>query len=118
MITLYEYPKCTTCRKGRKFLEENDVSFQAHDMVKEPPSKEKLREIISKSDNDIDDFFNKRGKKFKELELTDRLPSMTDDEKIDMLSSDGMLIRRPLAYDGEQVLLGFREDVWLKAFAG
>ncbi|WP_017547917.1 arsenate reductase family protein [Salinicoccus carnicancri] len=118
MITLYEYPKCTTCRKGRKFLEENDVDFQAHDMVQAPPSKEKLKEIISKSGNDIDDFFNKRGKKFKELELRDRLPSMSDDEKVDMLSSDGMLIRRPLAYDGEQVLLGFREDVWQKAFTG
>src|SRR5699024_9725664 len=117
-ITLYEYPKCTTCRKGRKSLEENDVSFQAHDMVKEPTAKEKIREIISKSDTDMDDSFTTRGKELKALAPKDRLPSKTEDANIDMPSSDGMLIRGPLAYDGEQVLLGFREDVWLKAFAG
>lgn len=118
MITLYEYPKCTTCRKGRKFLEENDVEFQAHDMVKVPPSEETLREIISKSDREIDDFFNKRGKKFKEMDLKNRLSAMSDEEKIETLSGDGMLIRRPLAYDGRQVLLGFKADDWQKAFIG
>lgn len=118
MITLYEYPKCTTCRKGRKFLEENAVDFQAHDMVKQPPSKETLEEIISKSDKDVDDFFNKRGKKFKELELKDRLETMTSDEKIELLTSDGMLIKRPLAYDGSQVILGFKEKDYEKAFLG
>lgn len=118
MITLYEYPKCTTCRKGRKFLEENGVAFQVQDMVSVPPSKETLKEIISKSDRDVDDFFNRRGKKFKELELKERLDSMSLDEKIEVLESDGMLIKRPLAYDGKQVVLGFKEDAYKRAFLG
>lgn len=118
MITLYEYPKCTTCRKGRKFLEENDVEFKAHDMVKNPPSEETLKEIISKSPGNIDEFFNRRGKKFKDQDLKNRLDSMTENEKIEMLSGDGMLIKRPLAYDGEQVILGFNEGDWQRAFLG
>ncbi|MCD2138820.1 arsenate reductase family protein [Salinicoccus halitifaciens] len=110
MITFYEYSKCTTCRKGKKFLEENGIEFEAHDMVKAPPSKETLKRIIEKSDHDIGKFFNTRGKKYKELDLKNRLPEMDDDEKIELLSSDGMLIKRPLVDAGDDVLLGFKES--------
>lgn len=109
MITFYEYSKCTTCRKGKKYLEENGVDFETHDMVKEPTSKETLKHIIGKSDQDINKFFNSRGKKYKELDLKNKLPEMSDDEKLDILSSDGMLIKRPLVDAGSHVLLGFKE---------
>lgn len=115
MITFYEYSKCTTCRKGKKFLEENGVDFEAHDMVKEPPSKETLKQIIEKSDQDINKFFNSRGKKYKELDLKNKLPEMSDDEKIGILSSDGMLIKRPLVDAGQHVLLGFKETEYKEA---
>lgn len=118
MITFYEYSQCTTCRKGRNFLEENGVEFKGHDMVKQPPEPSVLKEIISKSDKPVDDFFNKQGKKFKELDLKNRLDTMNDDEKIELLSSDGMLIKRPLVYDGENVVLGFKESVYEEAFLG
>lgn len=110
MITLYEYPKCTTCRKGKKFLQENDVAFESIDMVKQPPAAATLAEMVDRSGKDVDEFFNKRGKRFKELELKERLDEMTKEEKLELLSTDGMLIRRPLLYDGSGVTLGFKED--------
>ncbi|WP_462420033.1 arsenate reductase family protein [Salinicoccus sp. Marseille-QA3877] len=115
MITFYEYSKCTTCRKGKRFLEENGVDFEAHDMVKEPPSKETLKQIIEKSNQDINKFFNSRGKKYKELDLKNKLPEMSDAEKIEILSSDGMLIKRPMVDAGERVLLGFKEAEYKEA---
>ncbi len=110
MITLYEYPKCTTCRKGKKFLQENDVAFESIDMVKQPPAAATLAEMVDRSGKDVDEFFNKRGKRFKELKLKERLDEMTKEEKLELLSTDGMLIRRPLLYDGSGVTLGFKED--------
>ncbi|KIH71610.1 Spx/MgsR family RNA polymerase-binding regulatory protein [Salinicoccus roseus] len=110
MITLYEYPKCTTCRKGKKFLEENDVEFESIDMVKQPPAAGTLAEMMERSGKNVDEFFNKRGKRFKELELKERLDEMAEDEKVELLSTDGMLIRRPLLYDGSDVVLGFKEE--------
>lgn len=109
MITFYEYPRCTTCRKGKKFLDEHGIEFKAHDMVKAPPSKETLKKIVEKSDQDIAKFFNSRGRQYKELDLKNRLPEMSDDEKIELLASDGMLIKRPLVDAGGDVLLGFKE---------
>lgn len=109
MIKFYEYPKCTTCRKGKKFLQESDVEFDSIDMVKNPPHADVLRELIETSGTDVDMLFNKRGKKYKDLDLNDRLREMSQEEKLELLSSDGMLIKRPLLYDGKRVLLGFKE---------
>lgn len=91
------------------------MDFKAHDMVKEPPSKETLRQIVEKSDQDISKFFNSRGKKYKELDLKNKLPEMSDDEKLDILSSDGMLIKRPLVDADSRVLLGFKEAEYKEA---
>ncbi|CAM4254204.1 arsenate reductase family protein [Lacicoccus alkaliphilus] len=110
MITFYEYTRCTTCRKGKKFLDEHGIEFEAHDMVKTPPSKETLKKIVEKSDQDIGKFFNSRGRKYKELDLKNRLPEMSDDEKIELLATDGLLIKRPLVDAGDDVLLGFKES--------
>lgn len=110
MITFYEYSKCTTCRKGKSFLKDNNLNFTAHDMVKDPPAKHVLKEIVGQSDYSTDDFFNKRGKKFKDLDLKNKLDEMTDEEKLNLLSSDGLLIKRPLLVTDENVLLGFKES--------
>ncbi|WP_020007864.1 Spx/MgsR family RNA polymerase-binding regulatory protein [Salinicoccus albus] len=116
MITFYEYSRCTTCRKARKFLDDNGAEFERHDMVRQPPEPSVLRKIISQSDQPVDDFFNKRGKKFRDLDLKNRLETMDDEEKIELLSSDGLLIKRPLAWDGENVILGFEESDYEEAF--
>lgn len=115
MITFYEYSKCTTCRKGKKFLEDNNLEFTAIDMVKNVPSIDTLKGIVDRSSYDVDDFFNKRGGKFKELGLKERLPELSDDEKFELLASDGMLIKRPMVVLDDQVLLGFKEENYEQA---
>jgi len=85
MITFYEYPKCTTCRKGKKFLADNNLEFTEIDMVKHVPAKDTLKGILDKSSHSIDDFFNKRGTKFKELGLKERLHDLSEEEKLELL---------------------------------
>lgn len=111
MNKYYEYKKCTTCRKGKKYLEDNGHVLEVIDMVEEPPSEYELKDIVSKADNyEIDDFFNKRGKVFKDLGLKEKLDTMSFDEKIKLLSSDGMLIKRPMLVTESAVILGFKEE--------
>ncbi len=116
MITVYGYKKCSTCTKAKKFLTEKGADVNFIDMVESTPSHEELAEIIGRSDYPIDDFFNKRGKKFKEHELGDKLPGMSDDEKIKVLSTDGMLIKRPFVVSDDAVILGFKEDAYEESF--
>ncbi|WP_440896200.1 arsenate reductase family protein [Amphibacillus sp. Q70] len=110
MIDFYCYPKCSTCRKAKKWMDENDLAYNDLHIVEQAPNKEQLATIIKKSQLPIKKFFNTSGKKYRELQLKDKLPQMTDDEKITLLVSDGMLIKRPLAFDGERVTVGFREE--------
>lgn len=117
MITFYEYPKCTTCRKGKKFLTENGVDFTTINMVEQIPSKDTLKGILDKSSHSIDDFFNKRGTKFRELGLKERLGDLSEEEKLELLSSDGMLIKRPMVILGDEVLLGFKEETYKNALS-
>lgn len=115
MITFYEYSKCTTCRKGKKFLTDHDLDFTAIDMVENVPSKDTLKGLVDRSSFSIDDFFNKRGGKFKELGLKEKLNNMSEDEKLEILSSDGMLIKRPMLVLDDEVLLGFKEEAYKNA---
>nr|WP_068130845.1 Spx/MgsR family RNA polymerase-binding regulatory protein [Nosocomiicoccus ampullae] len=111
MNKYYEYKKCTTCRKGKKYLEDKGINLEVIDMVEEPPSEYELKDIVSKADNyEIDDFFNTRGKVFKDLGLKEKLDTMSFDEKIELLSSDGMLIKRPMLVTESAVVLGFKEE--------
>lgn len=111
MNKYYEYKKCTTCRKGKKYLEDKGIDLEVIDMVEEPPSEYELKDIVSKADNyEIDDFFNTRGKVFKDLGLKEKLDTMSFDEKIELLSSDGMLIKRPMLVTDSAVVLGFKEE--------
>lgn len=107
-----EYPKCSTCKKAKKWLEENDVDFVDRNIVEETPTVEELTKWIKESGQDIKKWFNTSGLKYKELNLKDKLGNMTDEEKIDLLASDGMLIKRPVIVSDKAILIGFREETW------
>src|SRR5699024_9147377 len=110
MIDFYCYPKCGTCRKEKKWLDENGENFNDIHIVDETPSAEQLTTMIKKIQLPIKKFFNSSWQKYHELQLKDKLVDMSDEEKISLLASDGMLIKRPLAFDGEKVTVGFKED--------
>lgn len=106
------YPKCSTCQKAKKWLETNNIPFQERHIVEETPSKEELEKWIKQSGLEIKKFFNTSGLKYKELKLKERIPTMTDSEKIELLSSNGMLIKRPLLITTNKILVGFKEREW------
>ncbi|MGX0244401.1 arsenate reductase family protein [Staphylococcus hominis] len=117
MIKFYQYPKCTTCKKAARFLDEHGVSYESIDIVQHTPTKQEFKELVVKSKVEINKFFNTHGVKYRELGLKDKLNELSNDEKLELLASDGMLVKRPLAVSGEKVTLGFNEeqykDVWL-----
>ncbi|MBO5479169.1 MAG: Spx/MgsR family RNA polymerase-binding regulatory protein [Clostridia bacterium] len=112
--TFIEYPKCSTCKKAKKWLEENNIEFVDRNIVSETPTIEELTEWIKKSKQDIKRWFNTSGLKYKELKLKEKLTDMSDKEKIELLASDGMLIKRPLFISDKGVLIGFKEEEWKK----
>ncbi|QQK07713.1 arsenate reductase family protein [Miniphocaeibacter halophilus] len=109
-MKVYCYPKCSTCKKALKFLENNNYNFELLDISKEPPSYKELEEIINKSGLDIKKFFNTSGKLYREKNVKDKLADMTQEEKITLLSSNGMLIKRPLLINDDVILVGFKES--------
>ena len=106
------YSKCSTCQKARKLLESKKIDFKVRDVVIEKLSKEELDKIIKLSQKDINKFFNTSGLKYRELGLKDKLKNLNYDEKLDMLASDGMLVKRPLLIYNENVLIGFKQLEW------
>lgn len=115
-MLLFIYPKCSTCKKAVKYLEEKNIKFEVRDIVLERPSFLELKEIIKISGKDINKFFNTSGMKYRELGLKDKLSKMNDNEKIELLASDGMLIKRPMLVGEDFVLNGFREKEWQEKF--
>ncbi|KML35020.1 arsenate reductase family protein [Rossellomorea sp. FS2] len=115
-ITFYSYPKCGTCRKAKKWLEQEDVDFNEIHIVEEPPSKETLKELYEKSGLPLKKFFNTSGMKYRELGLKDKVNTASDDELLELLASDGMLIKRPLTTNGQKVTLGFKEETFEDAW--
>lgn len=107
-----QYPKCSTCQKAKKWLEQNDIEFIDRNIVTETPTVEELTEWIKRSEQDIKKWFNTSGLKYKELKLKDKLLNMTDKEKIKLLVSDGMLIKRPLLISDKGIFIGFKEEKW------
>ncbi|MFF5513280.1 arsenate reductase family protein [Staphylococcus capitis] len=110
MIKFYQYSNCTTCKKAAKFLNEYGVSYEPIDIVQHTPTKREFEDIIEKTGVEVNKLFNTHGAKYRELNLKDKLKDMSDDEKLDLLASDGMLVKRPLAISGEKITLGFKED--------
>ncbi len=109
---LIEYPKCSTCKKAKKWLEENNIEFEDRHIIEETPTAKELAEWIKASELDIKKWFNTSGLKYKELNLKEKLSNMSDKEKIELLASDGMLIKRPVLVSDKGVLIGFNEDKW------
>lgn len=107
-----EYPKCSTCKKAKKWLEDNNIDFVDRNIVTETPTKEELSKWIERSGQDIKKWFNTSGLKYKELNLKDKLVNMSDKEKIELLASDGMLIKRPLLISDKGIFIGFKEEKW------
>ena len=115
MKTIFiEYPKCSTCKKAKKWLEDNKIKFIDRNIVEETPTVIELTEWIKASGQDIKKFFNTSGLKYKELNLKEKLTTMSDKEKIKLLASDGMLIKRPLLVTDKGISAGFKEDNWKK----
>ncbi|PTJ73029.1 arsenate reductase family protein [Staphylococcus hyicus] len=112
MIKFYQYPNCTTCKKAAKFLSEQGVSFEPIDIVQLTPTKDEFKDIMDRSGIEIKRLFNTHGAKYRELNLKDKLDTLSEDEKLELLASDGMLVKRPLAILGDKVTVGFNEQVY------
>ena len=109
------YPKCSTCKKAETWLVEKGISFQKRDIKEDNPTREELARWLAASGLPVKRFFNTSGLQYKALGLKDRLPAMTVEEQLDLLSTDGMLVKRPILVDGDTVLVGFREVDWAAA---
>ena len=111
-FTFLHYPKCGTCRKAKKWLDENGIGYEARLIVEENPNAEELKKWIAQSGLPLKKFFNTSGVLYKEMNLKDKLPTMSEDEQIALLASNGKLVKRPLMVSAEKVLVGFKEDEW------
>ena len=110
------YPRCTTCQKARRWLEERGASVEERDIKEERPTADELRAWHAKSGLPLKRFFNTSGLKYKELGLKDKLPTLSEAEQYDLLASDGMLVKRPLLVAADFVLVGFKEKEWQERF--
>lgn len=107
-----EYPPCTTCQKARKWLEGNQIAFESRHIKMDSPSYEELKRWYHKSGLPLKRFFNTSGLLYKSLGLKDRLPTMSEEEQLQLLASDGMLVKRPLVIHEDLILVGFKEKEW------
>ena len=112
MLKFICYPKCSTCQKARKWLDENGIPYELRDIKTENPTAEELAAWHALSGLPLRKFFNTSGLLYKSMELKNKLPTMTEDEMLALLATDGMLVKRPLAVGDDFVLLGFREADW------
>ena len=106
------YPKCSTCQKARKWLDEQKIKYEERHIVEENPTSEELKAWYEKSGLPLKRFFNTSGLLYKELQLKDKLPEMSEEEQLALLATNGMLVKRPLLIDGDTVLVGFKEAEW------
>ena len=108
------YPKCTTCQKARAFLDAKGVTYDVRDIKLDNPTEEELRSWHQRSGLPLKRFFNTSGQLYRSMELTKKLPELSEDEQYRLLATDGMLVKRPLLVAGEFVLAGFKEAEWDK----
>lgn len=107
-----QYPKCSTCKKAQSILNWGKIDYVSRNIAEDNPNVEELTSWIEKSKLPIQKFFNSNGVLYKEMNLKDKLPEMTDEEKIELLSTNGMLIKRPIIVGDDIVLVGFKETEW------
>lgn len=108
------YPKCSTCQKARKWLEEHGVEYTERHIVEDNPTYEELKKWHEMSGLALKKFFNTSGMLYKEMQLKDKLPAMSEDEQLQLLATNGMLVKRPLLVTDDTVLVGFKEAEWVK----
>lgn len=107
-----EYPKCTTCKKAKKWLEENKLEFKDRHIIEENPSYKEIKDWYQISGLPLKRFFNTSGNMYKEMQLKDKLPSMSEEDQMKLLSQNGMLVKRPIVVKGKTILVGFKEAEW------
>ena len=109
-----EYPPCSTCKKAKKWLDDNGVAYTARHIKDDKPSYEELKSWFHSSGLSLKKFFNTSGLQYRALELKDKLPTMTEEEQLQLLATDGMLVKRPIIVMDHSVLVGFKETDWEK----
>lgn len=114
MMLFIEYPRCSTCRKAKKWLDEHGLEYTDRHIVEDNPTYDELKKWHKKSGLPLNRFFNTSGTVYKEMKLKDKLPGMSDEEQLKLLASNGMLVKRPLIIKDETILVGFNEAEWLK----
>lgn len=111
-----EYPKCSTCKKAKKWLEENNIEFIDRHIAEENPTKDELKDWFKKSGLKINKFFNTSGVLYREMQLKDKVKTLPEDELLDILATNGMLVKRPIVVKDDKVLVGFKEEEWNEVF--
>ncbi len=112
MLKFICYPKCTTCQKAKNWLDDNKIEYELRDIKQENPTLEELTEWYNKSGLPLKKFFNTSGLLYKSMDLKNKLPDMTEDEMLQLLSTDGMLVKRPILVGDNFVLISFKESEW------
>ena len=107
-----EYPKCSTCQKAKKWLDEHQISYEDRHIVENNPTFEELKDWYERSGLPLKKFFNTSGMLYKEMKLKDKLSEMSEEEQLKLLATNGMLVKRPLIVDGDRVLTGFKMAEW------
>ena len=113
-----EYPKCSTCKKAKKWLDEQDISYEDRHIIEDNPTVEELKDWHERSGLPLKRFFNTSGMLYKQMDLKEKLPQMTEDEQLKLLATNGMLVKRPLVVGEDFVLTGFREKEWEEKIRG
>jgi len=111
-LKIYQYPKCSTCRKALKFLDANNISYTSIDITEKPPTKTELKQMLKHQNGELRKLFNTSGVQYRELKIKDKLPTMSEVEALDLLSQNGKLIKRPFLLSNTTGFVGFKEDAW------
>ncbi len=116
VVKLYEYPQCSTCKDALKFLVHNRYAVEKINIFTNPPTKAELKKMLGYLNGNIKALFNTHGHVFEEMKLKDKLPTMTEDEALTLLSKNGKLVKRPFAFHGDRGIVGYKKEDWKKFF--
>ena len=116
-LKIYQYPKCSTCRSAVKWLQAQGHELQLEHIAEQPPGVEELRILVANSGFELKKFFNTSGEVYKSLGLKAKLPGLSEQEQLELLASNGMLIKRPIVSDGKKVTVGFKEEQYAEAWS-
>lgn len=114
MLTFYCYPTCGTCRKAKKWFNDEGIEYEEVHIVENPPTRAQIKYFYEKSGLELRKFFNTSGKKYRELGLKNQVKTASEAELLDLLASDGMLLKRPIVTDGNKVTVGFKEELFVE----